>query len=253
MTTERNGPGNATDRAESVLDRAKAAASQGRVQEALAILDEAIVAAPDRADLHILRARILGSSGGDLVSAARHAFRAAVLEPGNAEYRQAAIDLAARAKMPPPEFPAPAARGSAGGAARTASARWRGFLPTGTAAWAGAALASTAFVAVIGWNLWTWILRPTGAPRALDAAVVAESVPLARLQLMGTTAYGTVTPAWSTLADREKRVERMAQKLAPSGAAEVVLSDAENRIVARGTSSAATIYEARQPPEPRPK
>ena len=238
-----------TQSADEIREAAKAAEREGRPADALAIVDGGIVANPNRADLHALRARLLLVEGSDLGAAARHATRAAQLEPGNSNYREMAKDYCKRAGIAEPDLttgalPAVAAEPVAAKPAPKRASGGGGIaLPSSGKEWAIALLAIAAVVVLGGWNVWYWVLRPAaGRPSALDVSRAAQIVPVTSLQRLGTTAYGTVTPAWTALADREKKVSSLAESLAAQGILEIVLTDEQNHLVARGTKDAATVF-----------
>ena len=230
---------------DSVREAARAAEAAGKPAEALAIVDRAISSSPNRADLHALRARIIVGSRGDPGVAASHALRAALLEPGNTNYRDMATEYAAKAGLPPPDLSAPVAseppRESP--APVTRKNQGRSMLPRSGAQWGMLAGAAMVVIAVVSWNAWAWFLGPAwSGPHTLDAAAVSALVPLDRLQLLGATAYGVVTPAWGGIPDREGRVMKLADALKASGVQDVVLVDASNHIVARTSHGTVSVF-----------
>lgn len=232
-----------TDSGDSIREDALAAERAGHPMDALALVDHGISRSPNRADLHALRARLLVVTGGDPKVAATHALRAAQLESGNTNYRDMAREYASRAGLPPPDLSAapPTMRGSE--PPRVQVRAKSGLLPHNAKGWALAGTAGALVAIVLGWNVWYFALRTTpGLPRERNPKEVAAIVPLARLQIFGGTAYGSVTPAWGGIPDREKKVRSLADALAASGAHDVVLVDPENRIVARGNHDTATIF-----------
>lgn len=239
---------------DEIREAARAAEREGRAADALAMVDRGIVAYPNRADFHAMRARLLVTTGGALASAAQHAARAAQLEPGNTSYGDMARDYAARAGLPAPDLsrpPAPPAAVPAETSAAPPPARRSGggfAMPRSPKEWGLAGAGIAVVLALAGWNVFYWVVRPAaGHPRQLDVAGASKIVPLTGLQLLGDTAYGTVGPGWNALPDREKKVSALAGTLASAGAREVVLSDGENHLVARGTGSSATVFAKSTP------
>lgn len=239
----------------AMRDAALAAERAGKPDEALAIVSRAIAQWPDRANLHALRARML-IARGETREAAGHAARAAALEPGNATYRDVAVDYAKRAGLAaPPDVRAPMAAAAAP-PARTPMPPPSGIpaLPSSAprparvrtpAEKAAGAVGGLILAVIAAWNVWYWAVRPMrNRPRPLDTRAASAFVPLTRLQSYEGTAYGTVSPSWASLPEREKKVAALANRLEESaGTHQLVLVDGANRIVARSSGAGTTIYE----------
>lgn len=243
MPTTAAEPARQTESGDSLREEALAAERASHPADALALVDRAISQSPNRADLHALRARMIAGVGGDPKVAASHALRAAQLESGNTSYRDMAREYASRAGLPAPDLSATPQKMRGSEPPRVKPTTRNSLLPRDARGWtvAGAAVGLVALVAA--WNVWYFALRTAGDhPRALDPKAFSAIVPLDRLQIFGGTAYGSVTVAWDGLPEREKKVQGLVEALASSGAHDVVLVDSENRIVARGNHTVATVF-----------
>ncbi len=220
----------------SYLGLAAREESAGAWREVLRNLDLALALAPDRADLHAWKARMLAEKLGQGNLALGHAERAAKLDPSNEAYSRIARELAAKTGVAAPPTPWSESEPAV---PRTVSRRR--FLPAGGAQWVTAGLATAAVLGIGGFNVWYWLLRHAGGLRAIDPEPYRRLVPMTSLKIDRDRAYGVVERDWSTK-DRAANLSDLARELAPLGVADVYLTGGDGKLVATYRGGAAKVY-----------
>lgn len=215
------------------LGQAATEESSNSWSEVARYLDLALAVAPDRADVHAWRARILAERMNQKALAAVHAKRAAEIEPTNESYARMA-----REYVPPP--PPPRTADSPAPAQKTMPRR--SFLPQDAGQWAVASLAVASFAGIVGYNVWALFFSGTrGGPKSVDPSPYRNLVPLESLKVDGTRAYGVVKPEWSG-PDREQKVAALALALAPLGVTDLFLTNEKAKILATSRRGATKVY-----------
>jgi hypothetical protein len=215
------------------LGQAATAESSNSWSEVARYLDLALAVAPDRADVHAWRARILAERLNQKALAAVHAKHAAEIDPTNESYARMAREYV----PPPPKTVAPEAPPPA-----EKTMPRRSFLPQSAGEWAVATLAIAGFAGIVGYNVWALVLSGTrGGPKSVDPSPYQHFVPLASLKIDGTRAYGVVKPEWSG-DDREQNVAGLALALAPLGVTDLFLTNEKAKIVATSRRGATKVY-----------
>lgn len=204
--------------------------------EALRYIDLALALAPNRADLHYSRARLLMDR--DLRSAASHVNRAVELEPSNQQYLALARECAQHLSS----------AGSPGAATATSFGPSSGTPAPARRAVDGKkrgpfALAATlVLAAMVGFNVWFLLYRGALPIRSVDPIAFEAVVPMTKLQITNGRAYGIVKSGWNELPDREGKVAALAGMLKNEGANEVLLTDGGGRLVATWRGGNAKLF-----------
>lgn len=209
--------------------------------EALRYVDLALALAPNRADLHGQRARLLMDRVGDVKSASSHANRAAEIEPGNKEYAALARDYAQKLAALPPSVVGVATPYAQSSSATPSKKPRLGGKRAGPLA-LGVALV---LAVVVGFNVWFLLYRNVPRVRSVDPGAYDAIVPMTKLQIANGRAYGIVKSGWPALADREGKLAALAASLKQEGAGEIVLTDGTGRLVGTWRDGNATLFAAR--------
>ncbi|MBI5507626.1 MAG: PilZ domain-containing protein [Deltaproteobacteria bacterium] len=228
------------DRARTSVTEALAAERAGRPQDAARLLETALtLRPPNAADIHA-RLALLGLGAlADLAFAERHAHAALAFSGDRPQIRRLLRAVQAqRARLGPPadaQKTPPAPAPSPRPAERTGAPR-RAFAML---------VALVIVIAVVGFNVWKYVLPWTRGPESIDVALISELVPATSAVVMPGRLVATIidAEAWTNLADRQTRLEQLATWAKASyGVGEVVVADTRPQILGRAYRGTATVY-----------